>query len=73
MEDIPIGLILEDEETPALEMETETLLDTLTKPPIRKEAGQRRRLPCNSMRMQMAKEGRSQGMTAGTLAGGCPS
>ena len=32
MEDIPIGLILEDEETPALETEAETLLGAVTEP-----------------------------------------
>ena len=33
LEDIPIGLILEDEETSALEMKTETLLGAITEPP----------------------------------------
>ena len=47
MEDIPIGLILEDEEMPALE--TETLLGAITEPPPRGEAGQDRRLLCNSI------------------------
>ena len=69
MEDVPIGLILEDEETPALETEMETLLGTTTEPPPRREAGQHRRLPCKSMRMLTMNWGRSQGMTVGTLAG----
>ena len=38
-EDIPVGLILEDEETPVLETETKTLLGTITKPPTEERGG----------------------------------
>ena len=69
MEDIPIGLILEDKETPALELETETLLGVITEPPPRREVGQCRRLPCNSMQRLTMNWGRSQVMTMSTLAG----
>ena len=39
MEVIPIGLIVEDEETPALETEMETLLGAITEPPTEESGG----------------------------------
>ena len=41
-------------------------------PSPRREAGQRRQLPRNSVQMPTAKGGRSKGITVGTLARGCP-
>ena len=39
LEDIPIGLILEDEETTELDTKTATLLGTITKAPIDETGG----------------------------------
>ena len=39
MEDIPIGLILDDEETAERETEMETLLGAITKPPTDERRG----------------------------------
>ena len=64
LEDIPIGFILQDEETPMLKTETETLLGAITDPPLRREAGQYRWLPHNCMQMLSGAH-----LTVGTIAG----
>ena len=56
MEESPDSVYpMEDEETSALETETETLLGAITESPPRREAVQRRRLPRNSVRMLTMK------------------
>ena len=63
---IPIGLVLDDNET-----ETD-LLGAVTEPPPKREAEQRRQLPRNDVRIPVAKGGGSKGMTVCTVARGCP-
>ena len=70
LEDIPIGLILKDEEMPALE--TEMLLGTTTEPPPRR-SGPPLVLASQQYANANGEGGRSQGMTVGTLARGFPS
>ena len=73
LEDIPIGLILEDEETSALEMKTETLLGATTEPPTEERGRAIQAVASQQYANANGKGGRSQGMTVGTLPEGCPS
>ena len=68
LEDIPRGLILDDEEM--LETETENLLGAETEPPTEERWGNAG--GCHGIQIPTAKGGRSKGMTVGTLARGCP-
>ena len=66
LEDIPIGLILDDEET-------ETgLLGAETEPPTEERGGATQAVAPQRCIIPVEKGGGSKGKTVGTLARGCP-
>ena len=69
LEDISIGFILEDEETPTLETETETLLGAITEPSTEERGRAVREVASQQYANAIGEGRRGQGFTVGTLAG----